>query len=153
MLGIVRDDAGATAAMIAQTVRNRPSELESGFSFSTYQAIARRAIEANRLARELQNDPTRIPRVSEVPGEIGMPMPGDRFMYSVVVRVSAPGSPPIEWRVDYTSETPMSFAQVAAEARSRIDRDLTPDRAKKKAYASVKDEAVVDVFLVGVGKR
>jgi hypothetical protein len=153
MVGKVRRDRGRTATEIAYEVANSTGQIGKGFSVSTYSAIARRAVESVRLAEELQDDPNRRPRALDVPAEVGIQPGAPRYQYSVVVRQRREGYAEVSWRVEYTSDTPLTYGEVAALANERIDEYPNRRNSTRRAFDAVRGEQPPDFFLVSVVRR
>jgi hypothetical protein len=106
-----------------------------GASYSSYAAVARRAIAAEALAREMGDNPQYAPQRAALPQVPTLSTSDARYRYYVVISYEGANGAHGNTRAEVVSETPLSAEQIREHVEDRIDTSESRGRASKSALA------------------
>lgn len=137
---------------VARSLQRAYGYLE-GANFSTFQAIARRAVSGVLAARQMNRAPTRQLTARDIPIDPTIRANDPRYRYRVLVTVSRDGSDPVSYAVDIESDTPMSQRQIRDEVSEHTDDHQSARRSTQRAVAAIQEGSTVNVTILAAGKR
>jgi hypothetical protein len=120
-----------------------------GANHSSYAAVARRAVAAEALAREMSANPAYAPGRTLIPQVDTLYPDQERYRYHVAVTYTGRGGNEAVARGEVLSDKPLSGAEIEAQVRQRIDYSESVGRSTKSALARVgPGRSVVDVVIL-----
>lgn len=151
-VGFVLANPAADAAAVSQWIRNVGWAGEN-IHGSTALAIATRAVQAVRVAGELNDDPFRVPTLGQLPSNVGVQPDDPRVVYQVVLIATDAAGETVSTRIDLQLDGPVSFATARDLAIQELAQQGT--RGKREVREALRADPLQapEVRIVAVGKR
>lgn len=151
-VGYVQANPKANVGTVTQWIRNVGWAGENVHA-STALAIATRAIQAVRVAAEMNADTFLIPTLGQIPNAVGIQPDDPRIVYQVlVVAVDASGEE-VTTRIDLQLDAPVSALAAQALALEQLPMSGTRGKRQVREALLADPQQEPTVKIVAVGKR
>lgn len=140
-------------AALARRLRAQFPAMHGG-SYQAFQAVARRAVLAERTARQMNRAYTQTPTAREHAVDPSLQWYNARFKYTVVFSAPSPGGGMRNVMVEHYSDTPMSAREIRRAIIARTDFSDYPRPQRGRLIAGhVATLQERDIQIAGAFKR